>query len=380
MEYAYKFRIYPTPAQEELIQKTFGCCRFIYNHFLSERIALYQNTGKSTNWREQCKELPGLKIQYPWLKEVDSHALQATARNLHRAYDNFFRRVKNSEKPGFPKYKSKSDSRRSFTTVGKTLAVSENTVKLPKLGEIKCIVTRPVQGRILNMTISQTPTKKYFVSICCTDVELDPLPLTGKETGVDVGIRSLAILSDGTKYENNEHLAKNLKKLARLQRQFSRQERGSRRHEKTRMKIAELHERITNQRTDALHKLTTDLVREYDMIAVETLDIKGMMGQKKSHDLARRIGDAAWGTLLSQLEYKADWYGKMVVSVDKTFPSTQICSACGAKHPFVSKTMPLKWTCPSCGAEHDVDVNAAKNLLEEGRRILAEGQAPGMSA
>ena len=375
MEYSYKFRIYPNREQEEIIQKTFGCCRFLYNHFLSERISSYQQTGKSPSRFEQSKEIPGLKKQYPWLAEVDSHALQRAVKNLDTAYQNFFRRVKQGGKPGFPKYKSKSDARKSYNTTGTTLKAADDAVKLPKLGWVKCAVSRPVQGRILNATVSQVPTGKYFVSLCCTGVELEPAPSTGKETGVDVGLRSFATLSDGTKYPNDEKLEKNLKKLARLQRQLSRKKRGSGKYEKARMQVARLHEKIATQRADALHKLSTSLVREYDLLAVESLAVGDMLQEGgKGVKMNRRVSGAGWGAFLSQLDYKAGWYGKQVVAVDRTFPSTQICSCCGALSPEVSKTLPKTWTCPSCGAVHDVDVNAAVNLLREGRRILAAGE------
>ena len=375
MAKSYKFRIYPNKEQQKQIDTTFSHCRYIYNYFLAQRISVYKETGKSISRYEQSRELTKMRKadETKWLAEVDRNAYTYALRDLDAAYQNFFRGLKTGKHVGFPKFKSKKSNRFSYTTqkIGTNIKVLDNHIQLPKLGLVKCRISKQIEGRILSATVSKNPSRKYFVSVCCTDVEVELLPKTDKSIGVDLGIKHLAVDSNGVEYPNNKYLSKSEKKLARLQRQLSRKPSGSNRYERARIKVARLHEHITNQRKDQLHKLTMQLVRENDIICIEDLNVAGMV---RNRHLAKAISDVGMGEFCRQLQYKCNWYGKTLVEIDRFYPSSQICSRCGYQNHDVKDLSIREWICPNCGTHHDRDVNAAKNILTEGLKQIAQRQ------
>lgn len=364
MERSYKFRIYPNERQQRLIQKTFGCVRFVYNHYLDKRIALYKESGAYMGFHECSKDLTLLKRKLEWLKEPDKCSLQNVLKDLDAAYKNFFK-----SHFGFPKFKSKKDNHRSYRTnfSNNNIELKEKHIKLPKLGLVKFRDKRVPQGRILNAVISQVPSGKYYVSLCCIDVVVEKLPKTGTTIGIDLGIKDFLITSNGDRVDNPKYLSKSLEKLAKLQRELSRKPSASNRRNKARIKVARQYEKIANQRQDFLKKLSTEIIRKYDIICMEDLRISDMV---KNHSLSRPISDVSWGYFKEQLKYKANWYGRTISFVDSFYPSSQVCSDCGYVNPETKNLSVRQWICPKCGTSHDRDVNAAKNLLKEGLKTL----------
>lgn len=371
MEKAYKFRIYPNKTQELQIQKNFGCYRFVYNQYLAKRIELYKIDKASMNYYECANDLKRLKQEFDWLKESDSTSLQSSLKDLDVAYQNFFRRIKQGDsKAGFPKFKSKKHNRKSYKSkcVSNNVQVLDKHIKLPKLGLVKCKVSKQIEGRILSATVSQNPSGKYFVSVCCTDVDILQYSPTGAVIGIDLGIKDFAITSDEETISNPKFLRKSEKKLAKLQRKLSRKQIGSNNRNKARLKVARQHEKISNQRSDFLRKLSTRLIKEYDLICLEDLQVKNMV---KNHRLARSIADVSWSEFVRQLQYKADWRGKVIQKIDKFYPSSQLCSDCGYRFVGTKDLGVREWVCPECGVIHDRDINASQNILNEGLRLLS---------
>ncbi|MFF3021497.1 IS200/IS605 family element RNA-guided endonuclease TnpB [Gottfriedia sp. NPDC057948] len=370
---AYKFRIYPTKEQVTLISKTIGCIRFVFNHFLGQWNDIYKETGKGLTYNSCSAELTKLKKELVWLKEVDSIALQSSLKNLADSYSRFFKKQNNA-----PRFKSKKNRVQSYTTkeTNGNIAVVGNKIKLPKLGLVRFAKSRELHGRVLNATVRRNPSGKYFVSILA-EIEVKPMEKAELSIGIDLGITDFAIFSDGRKMDNNKFTAKMEKKLKREQRKLSRRalhakQNGinlldAKNYQKQKRKVARLHERVMNQRDDFLNKLSTEIIKNHDLICIENLNTKGML---RNHKLAKSISDVSWSAFVSKLEYKATWYGKTIMKVSKWFPSSQICSDCG--HQDCKKSLGIReWTCPICHQHHDRDLNASKNILAEGLRILS---------
>ncbi len=373
---AYKFRLYPTEEQELFFAQSFGCVRKVYNLMLNDRKKAYEEVKNDSSKKMVFPTPAKYKEEFPFLKEVDSLALANAQLNLDKAYKNFFR----DKSVGFPRFKSKKNPVQSYTTNNQngTVAILDNKfIKLPKLKSLVRIqLHRQPKGIIKAATISRHSSGKYYISLLCKE-EVKELPKTNSAIGIDLGITDFAILSDSQKIDNNKFTSKMEKKLKREQRKLSRRallvkQKGinlfeARNYQKQKRKVARLHEKVMNQRTDFLNKLSTEIIKNHDIICIEDLNTKGML---RNHKLAKSISDVSWSSFVTKLQYKADWYGREIIKVDKWFPSSQICSEC--RHKDGKKSLKIReWTCPICHTHHDRDINASINILTEGLRIQA---------
>ena len=366
---AYKYRLYPNKQQEILIQKTFGCARFVYNKMLSIKIDKYKNENVSMN-RIDCNNYCNrvLKNEFEWLKEVDKWSITNSIYNMDTAYKNFFKGLSN-----YPKFKSKKDNHKSYKTnfSNNNIEVNfdNNRIKLPKLKWVKCKAHRKFNGKIKSATISQNPSGKYFVSVL-VDTENIQLPKNNNSIGLDLGIKNLLITSDGAVYDNKKYTYKYEKQLAKLQRQLAKKKKGGNNYNKQRIKVAKLYEKIANARRDNLHKISSEIIKDNQFIFSEDLNIQGML---KNSRLSKAISDCGWYELTRQLQYKAEWNDRVYMKVNRFYPSSQLCNKCGYKNTDTKGTKGLGiryWECPECGEIHDRDINASINVLKEGLRIL----------
>jgi len=384
----FKFRLYPTNEQAIQFNKTIGCCRYSFNLALKKQKEkdllwwiteeMFQNGQLLSNeWKgprfsanTSMKDHTQFKKTTPWLKEVDSTAIQNAIQHLGEAYDAYYKKEK-----GRPKFKSKKNDIQSYTSkcnynkgVGTIRIVDENYIILPKVGKVLFAKSKEIDGKIMNATVRRTPSGKYFVSVLC-EVKKEPTQLSMFETGIDVGLKNFATLSDGTVIPNPKHFYRLEETLKKEQRILSRRIVGSQNWYKQKKKVAKVHEKIANAREDFLQKLSTTLVHENQVISIEDIRVKNLL---KNENLAKAISDASWYEFRKMLTYKCKWYGKTLVVVGSNYASSQLCHTCNYKNKEVKDTAIREWECPKCHTIHDRDHNAAQNILAEGLRILSE--------
>lgn len=370
-----KYRIYPNKSQIKIIKQNIDTSRFVYNYYLNKRITAYKNDDQKLSTYDCMNDLSKLKKldQYSWLRLADSQALLQSLMSLDIAYTQFFNRIKKKNKNvkfGFPKFKRKKKCKWSYKTTNTgNIKIADNFISLRKLGKVKIKIDRSLSNdcKIKSAVITRTRLDKYFVSVLVECDNDKPFECTGKNVGIDLGLKHFIITSEGLKISNPKYFVKSQNKLAKLQRELSRKTRGSSNYNKAQYKIAKLSEHVANQRNDFLQKLSTSIVKQYDTICTENLNVEGLL---KNHKLAKSISDVSWSMFISMLNYKCDWYNKQLVKVDRFFPSTKTCNVCG----YVNQDLTLKdrnWICPNCNTNLDRDINAAINILNEGLKRKA---------
>ncbi len=357
--YTYKFRLYPNKEQESYLAKVFGCCRFVYNHFLDEKKNQYEETKTSDSYNVQSGKLTLLRKTdgYEFLKDVPLQSLQCSLRNMHIAYDNFYK-----HKSSYPKFKSRRDKQSFKIAQPNTFHIKNGKLFIPKLKNgIDIVMEREIVGKICFATISKNKAGRYHITITVRQ-EYEPFKKTNRSVGLDLGIKDFVITSDGVKYKNHKSIIRTLKrKLKHNQRHLSRKVYGSRRYENQVEKCNRIYQKITDVKCDYIHKITNELVKNYDVIKIEDLNIRGMM---KNHKLAEAISECNWYQFIQTLEYKCAWNDKELIKIDRFYPSSQMCSECGYVENRVKNLNIREWTCSKCGCHHDRDVNAAKNILK----------------
>lgn len=366
---AYKYRIYPTGEQKALFAKTFGCCRFVYNWALKMKIEAYKQEKRTVPYKEiQERMVNDLKKENDWLAEVNSQSLLNSILNLDTAYKNFFR---NTHTAGFPRFKSRKDRQGFQCPQHCRVDFANGTITIPKAKDIPAVLHRKFKGVVKTVTVSMTPSGKYFASVLVdTDIQELPatVPLRDATLGIDLGIKSLAVCSDGRTFDNPKNLQKSLDRLKLLQKRLSRKQKGSANRGKARIRVARLQEYISNCRKDNLHKITYAFTHDSQVrtICMEDLNVKGML---HNHHLAMAVGDVSFGMFLTQLEYKCKWYGVNLIKIDRFAPSSKTCGKCGHVYKEL-KLSERSWTCPECATFHDRDFNAACNIKEFGLKAL----------
>ena len=364
---SFVFRIYPNSFQKNLLERTFGCARFVYNHFLDMQIKNYQNGGKYISYNQFSRMLTELKKEKPFLSEVDSVALQKTLKHLDDAYKNFF----GEKHSGFPKFKSKRSRNRSYSSecINNNIRIEESHIRLPKLGSVKARIHRDIpESYILkSVTVKQVPSGKYYVSVLFEYENQVIVKNNGASIGLDFSMHSLFVDSNGLVCDYPRFYRKSEEKLAREQRKLSHMKKGSSNYRKQKLKIARIHEKVSNQRKDFLHKKSHELASEYAAICIEDLNMKGI---SKALNFGKSVHDNGWGMFTGMLEYKLADHGGSLIKIDRWFPSSQVCSTCGSIHPEVKALSVRRWFCDCCLTWHDRDENAAINIRNEGLRKL----------
>jgi putative transposase len=365
---AYRFRFVPTPEQETILARTFGSARFAYNYMLRLRTDAWFNKQKRIGYHETSALLTGLKTkpEFEWLNEVSSVPIQQSLQHLQRAFNNFF-----SHRAKYPTFKKK-DGKQSISYVSSAFKWDGKELKLAKMDEplnIRWSLSIPKAAKVTTCTVSKDCSGRYFVSMLCDD-SVSAKPEVDGQVGIDLGLTHFAILSTGEKIASPNTFRKNEARLARLQRRLAKKQKGSANRAKAKMKVARIHANISDARKDFLHKLSTRLINENQVIAVESLAVSNM---QKNHCLAKSISDASWAEFVRQLEYKALWYGRTLIGIDRWYPSSKLCNDCG----YTIGSLPLnvrEWTCPECGVVHDRDINAARNILAAGLAVSVCGE------
>ena len=364
---AYSFRIIPNKKQEDLINKNIGCARFVFNHFLAQ-----SKDDKYLSYSKFAKQLPQLKKEYNLLREVDSISLQQSLKDLDKAFKRFFKSLS-----GFPKFKAKKNNRQSYRTQyfkrsngTESIEIKDDKIKLPKLGWLKYRKSRVVTGKIQNVTIRKSKAGKYYISVCVRE-EVEELPQIDKAIGIDLGLKDFLITSNGDRESNPRTLSKYENKIAKLNKKLAKKEQGSNNWYKVKYKLSKVHKKVSNIRKDFLHKLSTKLICENQTIVVESLKVKNMLQNSR---LSKSISDVSWSKFVDYLTYKAEWYGRELIKIDTFFPSSQLCNECGYQNKEVKDLSIRQWECPECHLIHDRDINASKNILQQGLQLQLDSR------